>query len=145
MQRCWCGCNPYQKGCARRGANRSIVLQPGTEQDPTHLYPITNTRAATEGSKTVTEFNIAIVGAGVAGLFTAMILDHLNEKYKLNAKYTIFEANGSDRLGGRLYSYYFQNKKDKDGKDDPNYPPVGKHDYYDVGAMRFPNVPVMKR
>ena len=89
------------------------------------------------------EMKVCIVGAGVAGLFTAMILDWLKEKCKtekklsdLNISYDMFEANGKDRLGGRLYTYKF--------------PPTGRytpgdHDYYDVSAMGFPDIPIMKR
>lgn len=80
-------------------------------------------------------FRVGIVGAGVAGLFTAMIFDHLSDKYGLKVDYEILEA--SERVGGRLYTYNFTNSKDQ--------PPVGPHDYYDVGAMRFPEIPIMKR
>ncbi|KAG1873114.1 hypothetical protein F4604DRAFT_2011818 [Suillus subluteus] len=59
---------------------------------------------------------VGILGAGVGGLYTALILDSLNIKYE------ILEA--SDRTGGRLFTY--------------NFPNGGKYDYYDVGAMRFP-------
>ncbi|KAF8597465.1 hypothetical protein BDV93DRAFT_406617, partial [Ceratobasidium sp. AG-I] len=46
----------------------------------------------------------------------------------------IIEA--SDRIGGRLYTHTFNNS---DGS------PAGKWDYFDVGAMRFPDTPVMQR
>lgn len=42
--------------------------------------------------------------------------------------YDILE--GSDRVGGRMFTHYFSDKK---------------HDYYDIGAMRFPDIPVMQR
>lgn len=81
------------------------------------------------------KFKICIVGAGVAGLFTAMVFDWLNENPKLKAlgleiEYDIVEAAGKERLGGRLYTHHFSDKE---------------HDYYDVGAMRFPNNKIMKR
>lgn len=85
---------------------------------------------------------VCIVGAGAAGLFTAMIFDWLKEKGakkelpELNISYDIFEANGQDRLGGRLYTYKFPST---------NGYVSGDHDYYDVGAMRFPDIPIMKR
>jgi NADPH-dependent 2,4-dienoyl-CoA reductase/sulfur reductase-like enzyme len=63
-----------------------------------------------------------IVGAGVAGLYTALILE------KLGIDYEILEA--SDRIGGRIYTHHFTEDK---------------HDYYDIGAMRFPDNPIMKR
>lgn len=77
------------------------------------------------------KFKVGIVGAGCAGLFTAMILDHINEKIpELNIEYDILEAADEDRLGGRLYTYNFSGNK---------------KDYYDVGAMRFPKIPIMER
>jgi hypothetical protein len=51
---------------------------------------------------------VGILGAGVGGLYTALILDSLNIKYE------ILEA--SDRTGGRLLTY--------------NFPNGGKYDYY---------------
>ena len=78
-------------------------------------------------------FKVAIIGAGVAGLFTAMIFDHLNEKFKVNVDYEILECNTEKRLGGRLFTHYFGEETDE------------SHLYYDVGAMRFPDIPVMKQ
>lgn len=69
---------------------------------------------------------ICIVGAGVAGLYTAMILDSLQIP---NLEYDILES--ADRIGGRLLTYYF----------DPKVP----HMYYDIGAMRFPRISIMDR
>ncbi|KAL8954714.1 MAG: hypothetical protein Q9193_007122, partial [Seirophora villosa] len=51
-----------------------------------------------------------------------MILDHLS------IPYDILEA--APRPGGRILTHYFSTQK---------------HDYYDIGAMRFPNVPPMER
>lgn len=59
---------------------------------------------------------VGILGAGVGGLYTALILDSLNIKYE------ILEA--SDRTGGRILTHNFPNGRE--------------YDYYDVGAMRFP-------
>lgn len=67
-------------------------------------------------------FHVGIFGAGMAGLYTAMILESLGITYE------IMEA--SDRIGGRVYTHRFSE---------------GRGDYYDVGAMRFPETPVMKR
>lgn len=67
---------------------------------------------------------VCIVGAGIAGLFIAMILDSLKIS---GLEYDILEA--SDRTGGRLYTHYFSDVS---------------HDYYDVGAMRFPDIGIMK-
>ncbi|KAK2008684.1 hypothetical protein LZ32DRAFT_566133 [Colletotrichum eremochloae] len=83
-------------------------------------------------------FNIGIVGSGVAGLFTALAIDWINETIEgqkgpghLKITYEILEASDQKRVGGRLYTHRFS----KDGV----------HDYYDVGAMRFPNNEIMKR
>lgn len=85
---------------------------------------------------------ICIIGAGTAGLYTAMILESLGIDYQ------IVDAGTRDRIGGRLFTFCFPNG--------------GPYDYYvcwtpvfshriltfcvqDVGAMRFPNTPFMKR
>ncbi|KAI6020436.1 hypothetical protein BKA83DRAFT_498359 [Pisolithus microcarpus] len=59
---------------------------------------------------------VGILGAGVGGLYTALILDSLGIEFE------ILEA--SDRVGGRLSTY--------------NFPDGKKYDYYDAGAMRYP-------
>ena len=79
-------------------------------------------------------FKVGIVGAGAAGLFTGMIFDHLKETYQLDVEYEILEVSGDQRLGGRMYSYYFTKPP----------PGEGNHEYYDVGAMRFPDSDVME-
>ncbi|KAH6970187.1 hypothetical protein DER45DRAFT_640271 [Fusarium avenaceum] len=88
--------------------------------------------------KTPGKLDVGIVGAGVAGLFTAMVFDWLNEhpdlKGELEIKYDILEAGKEERLGGRLYTHQFSEGD-----------PAKTHDYYDVGAMRFPNNDIMKR
>ncbi|KAF1992764.1 hypothetical protein P154DRAFT_549918 [Amniculicola lignicola CBS 123094] len=66
-----------------------------------------------------------IIGAGAAGLQAAMILPTLGI-----TDITILEA--SDRVGGRAYTHQF--------------PPDSncKHNYYDMGAMRIPDIPSMQ-
>ncbi|OHE94888.1 flavin containing amine oxidoreductase [Colletotrichum orchidophilum] len=83
-------------------------------------------------------FNVGIIGSGVAGLFTALALDWINDTIEeqkgaghLKITYEILEASDEKRFGGRLYTHRFS--------DD------GVHDYYDVGAMRFPKNAVMDR
>lgn len=61
------------------------------------------------------ELRVCIVGAGAAGLRIAMFLDYLG------VNYDILEA--SERHGGRVLTHHFSTLE---------------HDYYDVGAMRFP-------
>jgi len=67
-------------------------------------------------------YYVAIIGAGVAGLRTAKLLQDKGIPYK------IFEA--SNRPGGRLFTYHFS---------------AEENDYYDVGAMRFPKNDANKR
>ena len=120
-----------------------IILQP-SPKNRTELAPIAAALAAppaaSDDKKSRKEsvsdkpYEVCIIGAGVAGLFTAMIFDYLNAEFQINVKYEILESNGEDRLGGRLFTYYFKNLPDK-----------GDHDYYDVGAMRFPDISTMKR
>lgn len=76
---------------------------------------------------------VAIIGAGVSGLYTAMILDSLDISYE------ILEAN--DRIGGRIYTHRFNGEE---GKNAPVGDPA-RYDYFDVGAMRYPNIPFMRR
>jgi hypothetical protein len=68
---------------------------------------------------------VCIIGAGAAGLYIAMILDDLAIP---NLSYDILEAD--DRVGGRMKTHYFSDTE---------------HDYYDIGAMRFPQIPIMDR
>ena len=68
---------------------------------------------------------IGIVGAGMAGIYTAFILDKLAIP---SLEYEILE--GSRRVGGRAYTHQFSDEK---------------HDYYEAGAMRFPKISPMKR
>jgi hypothetical protein len=75
-------------------------------------------------------YKICIIGAGVAGLFTAMLIDQLNKKFDLGFKYDLLEAADETRFGGRLYTHRFTDNL---------------HDYYDIGAMRFPEISIMKR
>ena len=71
------------------------------------------------------KLKIGIVGAGCAGLYTALLLDYLK------IDFDILEA--SDRAGGRVKTYTFKQE------------PACAHNYYDIGAMRFPKTPIMDR
>ena len=82
---------------------------------------------------------ICIIGAGVAGLYAAMILGSLGINYQ------IVEANG--RVGGRVATHEFPNGDASDYF-------VRDHDLHshcvltlskDYGAMRYPDTPFMKR
>ncbi|KAF4575443.1 hypothetical protein EYR40_004817 [Pleurotus pulmonarius] len=75
------------------------------------------------------DLKVGILGAGVGGLYAALILDSLNIKYE------IIEA--SERTGGRLYTHRFK----EDGSEGDKYGLLSK----DVGAMRFPDTIIMTR
>ena len=62
---------------------------------------------------------VGIVGAGAAGLYSALLL----KKYRPDISVTIYEA--SDRVGGRVYTHWFENKP---------------YQYFEAGAMRLPCV-----
>jgi hypothetical protein len=115
-----------------RQMHTAKVQSPSQKADKGHLLPIVNASTkAVDGVADVLSYRVGIAGAGVAGMFTALIFDYLNENYGLEVTYDIIEAVDEDNVGGRLYKYKFPNKVGQ--------PPVRPHDYYDVGAMRFPD------
>ncbi|KAM0497105.1 hypothetical protein ACHAP8_007004 [Fusarium lateritium] len=80
---------------------------------------------------------MGIIDAGAAGWFIDMVLDYLNvelrkESVPLAFEYDIHEAVEPDRVGGRFFTYNFGGRRNTNG-------------YYDVGAVRFPDNPVMRR
>lgn len=86
-----------------------------------------------EVSNDTLTINVGIIGAGAAGLFSAVMLEYINSQVtSVKFTYDILEADTTKRSGGRLYTYQFSD------------PPV-PHDYYDVGAMRFPDHAIMTR
>ncbi|KAH7183328.1 uncharacterized protein B0J16DRAFT_289896 [Fusarium flagelliforme] len=106
-------------------------LRARLNEDVSYSEPLPQERlshsAPSHGSDEVPEYKgrVAIVGAGATGLYLAMMLKYL----KIN-NVDIYEA--SDRIGGRCYTYSFP-----DDKDCP-------HNYYDIGAMRIPEIPAMQ-
>ncbi|KAK6507858.1 hypothetical protein TWF481_006280 [Arthrobotrys musiformis] len=90
--------------------------------------------------KTYGTVKVGIVGGGIAGLYAGRLFDWLNQHLADNPKvgpngegplkfeFEILEA--ANRVGGRIYTHHFS----------PN-----QHDYFDVGAMRFPDTKIMKR
>ncbi|KAI0398886.1 hypothetical protein F4802DRAFT_591631 [Xylaria palmicola] len=71
------------------------------------------------------EYKLCVIGAGITGLYIALIFDTLKIP---GVSLDFFEA--SDRVGGRCLTHEFSKIP---------------HDYYDIGAMRFPDIKVMKR
>ena len=68
------------------------------------LKLVLHNQPATSGSP------VCIIGAGLAGLYTAMIFESLGISYQ------IVDANTEKRIGGRLFTYHF--------------PSRGPYDYY---------------
>ena len=56
------------------------------------------------------ELPICIIGAGMAGLYTAMIFETLGFKYQI--------IEGSGRVGGRLFTYHFPGEEKEKNKYD---------------------------
>ncbi len=75
--------------------------------------------------KTPYQGRICIIGAGVAGLYLAMMLKSLGIT-------NVDILEGSNRVGGRCYTQSL----------DDNANP---HNYYDFGAMRIPSIPWMQQ
>lgn len=67
--------------------------------------------------KALQNLNIGIIGAGLAGLSTAY------ELRKLGANITIFDAEGT-RIGGRIYTHYFNNSRQYYGEFGPMRIPI---------------------
>lgn len=111
-----------------------ILGIPLEDQDALDLYSVSESlpevqSRSLEPSKTEGEpviGMVGILGAGAAGLYSAMILESLGIKCE------ILEA--APKPGGRLHTHYF------DEGQDPT-----KYQYYDVGAMRYPEIPIMER
>jgi len=66
-------------------------------------------------------FTVGIVGGGMAGLYSALLLRNFGIPVK------IFEAE--NRVGGRVYTHRFSDKE---------------YQYFEGGAMRLPDVPWQK-
>ena len=79
-----------------------------TTPGPT-VPPTTNTSTGRPASPEIRALPVGILGAGVSGLYIAMMLDDLGIKYEI--------MEGSGRTGGRLYTHNF-----------PKNP--GKYQYY---------------
>ncbi|KAH9068012.1 hypothetical protein EDB83DRAFT_2506238 [Lactarius deliciosus] len=67
---------------------------------------------------TPTPLSVGIVGAGMAGLYAALLLRRAGHRVH------IFE--GADRIGGRVHTHYFSDEENQ---------------YFEAGAMRIPHSP----
>lgn len=70
--------------------------------------------------------HICIIGAGISGLFLALLIDEINQMVSHRKLFTYSILESSGRNGGRVLTKQFDDKI--------------WNDYYDIGAMRFPDV-----
>ena len=103
---------------------KALMKQNLKEHPPTVNRRFSAVRPTTSGT-TTEPVRIGIIGAGMAGLYAAFILNSL--KLPAGTTVEVLEAN-PDRIGGRVFTRTF---------------PAGG--YIDFGAMRFPNIPTMAR
>lgn len=75
---------------------------------------------------------VCIIGAGAAGLYTAMMLKYLGAT-------NVDILEGNTRVGGRCFTQPLPS----DAKSLPGA--TKDHNYYDVGAMRIPDIPWMQQ
>jgi len=87
------------------------------------------------------KLKIGIIGAGSAGMYAALLLRDIG----VDADVEVMEAN-PDRIGGRMYTYHFDQKKDGNGNQEkPKKGTAEYYNYFDAGAMRFPEIDSMYR
>ncbi|KAJ5936750.1 hypothetical protein N7466_003200 [Penicillium verhagenii] len=129
----------------RNAPNEQNGFGPGwlpirNDYDPFNLPPVPETlRTRYSGGVSDAQINspdkpahIGIIGAGITGLFLAFLIDRVNEMRSPNNPlftYTILESSG--RTGGRVLTKHFDEEI--------------WNDYYDIGAMRYPDIPIMAR
>ena len=92
---------------------------------PVHLPPEPSSKNRQRSRPRTAKLKVCIVGTGIAGLYTAMLLDSLNLP---GVSYDLLEAAGHS--GGRVRTHHFS---------------TILHDYCDTGAMRYPKIPLMER
>lgn len=113
------------------GGFTSII---GTENDPLNLPRVPPLLRAHLGflapdkSSILPEIppHIGIIGAGISGLFLALLIDEINQMMSPKKLFTYKILESSGRNGGRVLTKQFDDKI--------------WNDYYDIGAMRFPDV-----
>jgi hypothetical protein len=107
-KRCDCSLDP------RSGFMREILAKSNYPSHPTIPTPPD------------VPLKVGIIGAGAAGLYSAVLLD------SLGIDYDILEASG--RVGGRIYTYRFNETAwDASTPDDPDF-----YDYYvSLSSLRF--------
>jgi monoamine oxidase len=113
---------------------RALFTRRLMQQYRANTTSLTELRAETAIRTDKADLRVGIVGAGMAGMYAALLLQDLG------IQCYILEAN-RDRVGGRVYTYRF-NPEDW-AKANPGEPAY--YDYVDVGAMRIPKLDIMER
>ena len=72
-------------------------------KDTVPPYKLPDMTSHLKNQKPSSDLPICIIGAGAAGLYTAMILESLGISYQ------IIDASTQDRVGGRIFTYNFPN------------------------------------
>ncbi|KAH8662544.1 flavin-containing amine oxidase [Xylariales sp. PMI_506] len=110
------------------GNTRDLVFKRILDQSPGYGNFAASQAAANNGS-----LKVGIVGAGAAGLYSAILLQSLGIDYE------ILEVD--TRIGGRIYTHRFDESQwSKSSPGEPDY-----YNYVDIGAMRFPGMDWMDR
>ncbi|KAM9957008.1 hypothetical protein ACTFIR_003745 [Dictyostelium discoideum] len=104
-------------------ASRLLQRSVGMEAKFHSIIAKNRSKRSTKASQK--DLTVGIIGAGMAGLYAAMILQDLG------LQYNILEAN-KERVGGRIYTYRFPQNQDK-------------YQTVELGAMRFPKIEIMDR
>ncbi|KAF9648690.1 hypothetical protein BDM02DRAFT_2079180 [Thelephora ganbajun] len=104
---------------------RHLLSQHHARHEDIPDHELSEMKEALHNHAPTSDSPVCIIGAGMAGLYTAMIFESLKIPYQ------IVDADTRERVGGRIFTYHF--------------PDSGPYDYFDVGAMRFPDTPFMKR
>ena len=79
------------------------------QQEAIPDYKLSTMKSHFHNPKPTAELPICIIGAGMAGLYAAMILQSLKIPYQ------IVDAGTRERVGGRVFTHRFE------GGDSPNY------------------------
>ena len=97
------------------GARHLLSQYHGRHMDiPDH--PLSDLRQVLHNPPPTANVPVGVIGAGTAGLYTAMIFESLGIDYQ------IIDADTPERVGGRLFTHHFS--------DEP-----GTYDYF-VGRIR---------
>ena len=82
---------------------RRLLSQYHEQHKDIPQYKLSQMREVLRNPDPSPDLPVCIIGAGTAGLYTAMILESLGIDYQ------IVDADTRDRIGGRLFTFHFPN------------------------------------